>query len=366
MSYKNNVNKKVIIGISGGVDSAVAALLLKEQGYDVHAVFMQNWDDKNDPYCSATLDLSDARIVCDQIKIPLTTVNFADQYFKKVFQYMLDEYAEGRTPNPDIICNQEIKFKEFLNYAKNLGADYIATGHYARVDFQNDQWRLLKGTDNSKDQSYFLYTLGQNELATSLFPLGGLKKTEVRTIAKNYGLANYAKKDSTGICFIGERNFSKFLKEYLLPKPGEIATTDGKILGKHFGLMFYTLGQRQGLGVGGQKNQKELPWYVVAKNMETNQLIVAQEHEHPLLLSKVLHYSKANWIKGEPSFPLNCQAKIRYRQTDQECTITKINANKYRVDFAVAQWAITPGQAVVFYQENECLGGGQTEFACRF
>jgi len=348
--------KKVILGISGGVDSAVAALLLKQQNYDVHAVFMQNWDDKNDPCCSATQDLSDARRVCDQLKIPLTTVNFASEYFQKVFQSMLDEYSKGRTPNPDILCNKEIKFKAFLEHAQTLNADYIATGHYARSQFINGQWHLLKAKDQKKDQSYFLYTLGQKELAFTLFPLGNLNKSEVRTLAQQVGLANYAKKDSTGICFIGERNFRKFLREYLLPKPGAIVTTDNIVLGQHQGLMFYTLGQRQGLGIGGQKKYRELPWYVVAKNFEKNQLIVAQEHDHPWLLGDKLYCADSHWIANAPSLPLACQAKVRYRQKEQACRIEKI-ANQYQITFHTSPWAITAGQAVVFYQDEECLGG---------
>jgi len=344
--------------MSGGVDSAVSALLLQEQGYDVHAVFMQNWDHTNDPNCSAVQDLTDARAVCDKLQIPLTTVDFSRQYWQKVFQFMLDEYTQGRTPNPDIVCNREIKFKEFLNYAKELKTNYFATGHYARIQKKSEKYSLLKGSDTNKDQSYFLYTLGQNELAFTLFPIGHLKKTAVRTIATKAKLANYAKKDSTGICFIGERNFSKFLSEYLLPKPGEIVSVDHVVLGKHNGLMFYTPGQRQGLGIGGHKNYPELPWYVVGKNYQKNQLIVAQNHNHPLLLSQELNCDCINWIREEPLFPLNCSAKIRYRQNDQKCIVSKIDAQNYHVQFLDKQRAIAAGQAVVFYQNDECLGGG--------
>jgi len=351
---------KVVVGISGGVDSSVAALLLKEQGYNVQAVFMQNWQrEKDDPYCTIDQDLADANNICKKLQIPLHTVNFSQKYWQKVFQYLLDEYAAGRTPNPDIMCNKEIKFKAFLDYAKELGADYIATGHYARIDYTNSHYRLLKGLDNSKDQSYFLYTLEQKQLAASIFPLGNMQKKEVRTIAKQHGFINAQKKDSTGICFIGERKFKDFLSEYLLAKPGNIVTTDGKILGRHAGIMYYTLGQRKGLGIGGQKNKPEAPWYIVSKNIEQNQLIISQDHDHPLLLSKTLVCENVHFIAEiNLNFPLECSAKIRYRQCDQTCTLMRIDDGKCRVDFKENQWAITPGQSVVFYQNDECLGGG--------
>jgi len=351
--------KKVIIGMSGGVDSAVSALQLVEQGYDVSAIFMQNWDHKNDPNCSAAQDLTDARAVCDKLKIPLTTVNFTEQYWHKVFQYMLDEYSAGRTPNPDIICNQEIKFKAFLQHALASGAHYIATGHYAQIREENGKWHLLKAVDLAKDQTYFLYTLGQEALSKTLFPIGHLKKNEVRLLAQKAGLSNYHKKDSTGICFIGERNFRKFLGEYLLSKPGEIVTTKNVVLGKHQGVMFYTLGQRQGLGIGGQKQQQEAPWYVVAKNLEKNQLIVAQKHDHPLLLSQHCISEKNHWIQeNAPTLPLMCWAKTRYRQTEQKCTITNFSHDHFYTSFQTNQWAVTPGQAIVYYAGDECLGGG--------
>lgn len=352
--------QKIILGISGGVDSSVAAILLKKQGYEVEAVFMRNWEaDKDDPYCSADQDLTDARGVCDKLQIPLHTINFSKEYWQKVFQYLLDEYSAGKTPNPDVMCNKEIKFKAFLDYAKSIGANYIATGHYARIEKKDRKFRLLKGLDNEKDQSYFLYMLSQEQLANSIFPLGDLKKTEVRVIAEKAGLLNFNKKDSTGICFIGERNFKEFLNEYLLAKPGDILTTDGKIIGKHDGVMFYTLGQRKGLKIGGQKNAKEAPWYVISKDLKNNKIIVSQEHDHPLLLSTTLICSKTHWIAGsEPCLPLNCTAKIRYRQQDQDCSIKKIDEFNYQVNFTIPQWAITPGQSVVFYQDDECLGGG--------
>jgi tRNA-specific 2-thiouridylase len=358
-----NKKQKIIIGISGGVDSSVAALILQKQDYDVEAVFMRNWEeDWADSSCSADKDFQDAKLVCDQLKIPLHLVNFSKEYWQKVFQHLLDEYAAGRTPNPDILCNKEIKFRAFLDYAKSIGAEMIATGHYARITNRNGKFCLLKGIDTNKDQSYFLYALNQNQLSKSLFPIGDLKKTEVREIAEQAGFCNCKKKDSTGICFIGEKKFKNFLNEYLLTKPGEIITTEGKVIGKHDGIMFYTLGQRKGLRVGGQKNGKEAPWYVVKKDSKNNKLIVSQDHNHPFLLAKTLTCHDVNWIiNNEPVFPLICKAKIRYRQQDQDCTVTKIDDKKYQVDFVIAQWAITPGQSVVFYVDEECLGGGVIE-----
>ncbi len=347
--------KKVVVGISGGVDSAVAALLLKQQGYDVHGVFMHNWEsDQDDPYCTATQDLRDAKAVCEKLQIPLTKINFSKEYWDRVFQYFLDEYAAGRTPNPDVLCNKEIKFKAFLEYALELGADFIATGHYVRKAKKNGTYQLLRGCDNDKDQSYFLYTLTQSQLQHSLFPIGELTKTDVRKIAQEAELSIYDKKDSTGICFIGERNFKKFLSEYLLAQPGDIITTENKIIGKHDGLMFYTLGQRKGLGIGGLKNAAEKPWYVAKKDIKNNQLTVTQNHDDPLLMSSTLQYQDAHWISGTaPKLPLTCSAKIRYRNQDAACTIV----DNETVQFSQPQWAITPGQAVVFYQGDVCLGG---------
>lgn len=351
---------KVIVGISGGVDSAVAALLLKEQGYDVQALFMQNWvSDQNDPYCSISQDLKDARVVCEWLKIPFATINFSREYWQNVFQHFLDEYAAGRTPNPDIMCNKEIKFKSFLQYAVESGADFIATGHYARIDKEDAKYKLLRGKDSNKDQSYFLYTLDQEQLAKTLFPIGDLTKSQVRIIAEKAGLPNYAKKDSTGICFIGERNFKEFLKEYLLAKPGDIVTPENEVIGRHEGLMFYTLGQRKGLGIGGRRNAQEAPWYVIAKDIKNNRLGVAQGHNHPQLFSKDLQFKGAHWISGfEPLFPLPCEAQIRYRSRAQECVVSSFAINEYQVKFKEPQWAITPGQSVVIYQETNCLGGG--------
>lgn len=300
--------------------------------------------------------MADAQSVCDTIGIELHRVNFANEYWQRVFSHFLSEYRAGRTPNPDILCNKEIKFKAFLNFAKQRGADYIATGHYARISAQN---QLQKGLDANKDQSYFLYTLDENQLSQSLFPLGELKKETVRELAKQAGLKTHTKKDSTGICFIGERKFKTFLNEYLPAKPGNIETPEGKIIGKHDGLMFHTLGQRQGLKIGGVKNAAESPWYVVAKNLEKNALIVAQGQDHPLLFANVLIADQVHWINGEPkTFPIKIKAKTRYRQSDQACEIKKISDTNFQVIFETPQRAITPGQSVVFYQQEICLGGG--------
>jgi len=356
----NTVKNKIIVGMSGGVDSSVAALLLKQQGYDVHGVFMQNWEaEQDDPYCTASVDLTDAKTVCDKLNIPLTTVNFAKKYWDNVFTHFLNEYAAGRTPNPDILCNKEIKFKAFLNYALDQGADYIATGHYARIQQIDNTYQLVKGIDPQKDQTYFLYTLQQQQLAKSLFPIGELEKKVVRQIANDAGFINHAKKDSTGICFIGERRFKQFLQEYLLAKPGNIEDINGNILGQHDGLMFHTLGQRQGLGIGGQKHAKDAPWYVVKKDIDRNVLIAAQDGDHPLLLSNKLVCNNMDWVAGlPPSNTYKCAAKIRYRQQQQTCTITKISDDEFEVFFDSPQRAIAPGQSVVFYDHDICLGGG--------
>lgn len=355
----SNPSSKVIVGMSGGVDSSVAALLLKQQGHDVHGVFMQNWDaDRDDPYCTVTQDQEDAHRICQQLEIPFESVQFVKQYWDHVFKYFLDEYSAGRTPNPDILCNKEIKFKAFLNYAIEQGADYIATGHYVQTQSHNGNLQLLKAHDLSKDQSYFLYTLNQSQLEKSLFPLGNLTKKTVREIAKQHNFINHAKKDSTGICFIGERKFKEFLSEYVLARPGNIETTDGNIIGKHSGLMFYTLGQRQGLGIGGMKNTDNAPWYVLQKDLDRNVLIVGQSHDHPLLYKNSLECNQVHWIEQEPIFPLFCSAKTRYRQQDEACKIIKKNEDTLAVEFEQPQWAITPGQSVVFYKDNICLGGG--------
>ncbi len=350
--------RNIIVGMSGGVDSSVAAYLLKEAGHHVQGVFMKNWEnDDTDDYCPAADDMADAEAVCDRLGIELRMVNFADKYWENVFAYFLQEYRAGRTPNPDILCNKEIKFKAFLDYAKQSGADAIATGHYVRKD---DDDHLLKGSDTGKDQSYFLYALKEQQLKDSLFPVGHLPKAEVRAIAEKIGLANAAKKDSTGICFIGERKFKTFLSNYLPAKPGNIETLDGEIIGKHDGLMFYTIGQRQGLQVGGRKGKSELPWYVAAKNMQSNTLVVVQG-EHPALFKTTLICSQCTWTHEPPTFPITLSAKTRYRQPDQTCTVQEHEDGQIMVTFEQPQRAITPGQSCVFYQDDICLGGGIIE-----
>lgn len=356
--FQSRQKNKIMVGMSGGVDSSVAAYLLKQQGYEVIGVFMQNWDN-DDPYCSANQDLTDARSVCNKLDIPFKTVSFAHTYWGKVFQYFLDEYAAGRTPNPDIMCNKEIKFKAFLEYAIKQKADYIATGHYVRKQKRDGRWQLLRGIDNNKDQSYFLYALSQSQIANSLFPIGDYEKSEIRAIAKQQNFITHDKKDSTGICFIGERKFKDFLKEYLLAKPGDIETTQGKVIGQHNGLMYYTLGQRQGINIGGLRGAKEAPWYVLSKNIKRNVLIIGQDHNHPLLMSNQLICKQVHWISSKtPDLPLTCTAKTRYRQTDQRCTIFDEKQGQYYVKFDILQRAITPGQSIVFYQNEICLGGG--------
>lgn len=359
-AVKSPADTHVIVGMSGGVDSSVTALLLLEQGYQVEGLFMKNWEeDDTEEYCTATVDLADAQAVCDKIGIPLRTANFATEYWDHVFEYFLAEYKAGRTPNPDIICNKEIKFKAFLEFAMDLGADYIATGHYARIGHQGNEVQLLKGLDDNKDQSYFLYTLGQEQLSRTLFPVGELEKSKVREYAEAAGLATAKKKDSTGICFIGERKFRDFLQRFLPAQPGEIVTPDGQIIGKHQGLMYYTLGQRQGLGIGGLKSANDDPWFVVSKDLEKNQLIAGQGHHHPLLLNKQLVASQLHWVAGKPpTDSFTAKAKIRYRQTEQTCLVSRIDDEQWTVCFDEAQRAIAPGQSVVFYQDDICLGGG--------
>ena len=353
--------KHIIVGMSGGVDSSVSAFLLKEAGYQVEGVYMKNWEgDDSDTHCPATQDRLDAQAVCDQLQIELHTVNFADKYWERVFAYFLQAYRAGRTPNPDILCNKEIKFKSFLDYAKQRGADAIATGHYVRTRETNDGVQLLKGSDPLKDQSYFLHALNAAQLKSSLFPIGNLPKTEVRAMAEKLGLKNHDKKDSTGICFIGERKFKAFLSEYLPAQPGNIESIEGEIVGKHDGLMFYTIGQRQGLQIGGRKGKAELPWYVAHKDLTRNVLVVVQG-EHPALFKTSLTASNLHWINTPPTLPLQVKAKTRYRQSDQACIIEAIDPNLYRVSFEEPQRAITPGQSVVFYQDDICLGGGIIE-----
>jgi tRNA-specific 2-thiouridylase len=409
----NTSSKTIIVGMSGGVDSSVAALLLKQQGYKVEGLFMKNWEeDDHENYCSAAEDLAIVESVCDKLDIPLHTVNFSKEYWDSVFEDFLKELRQGRTPNPDILCNREIKFKAFLNYALSLGADAIATGHYAKrfseaedsltgdsehlIDHPIDialkhqkpsfeknhqnNYQLLKARDLSKDQSYFLYTLSQKALQHSLFPLADLLKTEVRALAEQAGLPNYQKKDSTGICFIGERPFKTFLSRYFKDEPGAMLTPDNQKVGEHHGLMYYTLGQRQGLGIGGKSDGEEAPWYVVGKDHQQNALIVAQG-EHPLLYRQQLEAADCHWIQGLPlTSEFHCQAKIRYRQSDQNCLVRIVpsnnssknddddddkngtaisnNINNCQVFFNEPQRAITPGQSVVFYDNNICLGGG--------
>ena len=356
---------KVIVGMSGGVDSSVTALLLKQQGYVVEGLFMKNWDeDDGTEYCTAQQDMSDAQSVADMLKIPLHSVNFASEYWDDVFQIFLQEYKSGRTPNPDILCNKEIKFKVFLDYAELLGGDYIATGHYARTSTKNGRTYLLKGIDDSKDQSYFLHAVNEAAFSRTLFPIGEMKKTEVRKIAEEYGLITAKKKDSTGICFSGERRFKEFLEQYLPGQPGNIESSDGDIIGQHSGLMYYTLGQRQGLGIGGLKTSDDNPWYVSGKDLSRNTLIAVQGGSHPLLFSDSLKVSELHWINGLPeeiikneNIDFSCQAKTRYRQDDQQCQVIKTEGG-YLMKFNTPQRSLTPGQSVVLYRDSICLGGG--------
>ncbi len=357
-------NTRVIVGMSGGVDSSVSALLLQQQGYQVEGLFMKNWDeDDGTDYCTAKEDLADAQAVADKLGMKLHTANFAAEYWDNVFEHFLAEYKAGRTPNPDILCNREIKFKAFLDYALSLGADLIATGHYVRRRDSEDQSLLLKGLDDNKDQSYFLHAVGGEQIGKTLFPVGELEKPEVRRIAEEHGLATAKKKDSTGICFIGERRFSDFLKQYLPAQPGKIETVDGEEIGQHHGLMYHTIGQRQGLGIGGMKDASDEPWYVLAKDLARNVLIVGQGNDHPWLFSGTLHASDIYWVNPiDLSSPRRLTAKVRYRQSDQACVLEK-TADGYRVTFDQPQRAVTPGQSVVFYDGDICLGGGVIEQA---
>ncbi|MEY2697183.1 MAG: hypothetical protein RL333_1321 [Pseudomonadota bacterium] len=359
------MSTKVIVGMSGGVDSSVSALRLLDAGYEVSGLFMKNWDeDDGTEYCTAKEDLADAQAVSDLLGIELHTVNFASEYWDRVFEVFLTEYAAGRTPNPDILCNQEIKFRAFLDYAEALGADLIATGHYARNEPREGIHRLIKGDDPNKDQTYFIYTLGQAQLAKILFPVGDIHKDEVRQLAARAGFENARKRDSTGICFIGERKFKDFLMRYLPAQPGVIETPDGQKIGEHEGLMYYTLGQRRGFGVGGVRGASEEAWYVLAKDLSRNALIVGQGHEHPMMLSDSLIASQLSWTReGFEGRAFSSKAKVRYRQEDQACHVEPLDDGKIIVRFDQAQRAVTPGQSVVFYQDGECFGGGIIETA---
>ena len=352
-----------MVAMSGGVDSSVSALLLKQKGYDIAGMFMKNWEeDDRYGHCTAAEDAADAKAVATSMGMVLHTRNFSSEYWENVFEEFLSEYRAGRTPNPDILCNREIKFKTFLEHAETLGAEKMATGHYVRSDCRDGKHRLLKGRDHNKDQSYFLYAVGHEQLAKTLFPVGDLEKPEVRDLAEKAGFNVHDKKDSTGICFIGERNFTAFLREYIPSEPGEIRTTDGRVIGQHQGLMFHTLGQRQGLGIGGVKGYPEAPWYVLHKDMKNNVLYAGQGHDHPWMLSKQLEASQLTWISGEaPEAGSRLTAKVRYRQHDQAVTVAEIDQDTIHLDFDQAQRAVTPGQSVVLYDGDVCLGGGIIE-----
>ena len=359
-----NATKKVICGMSGGVDSSVSAFILQQQGYQVEGLFMKNWEEDDDTdYCTAAADLADAQAVCDKLGIKLHKINFAAEYWDNVFEHFLNEYKAGRTPNPDILCNKEIKFKAFLEYAaEDLGANYIATGHYVRRRGTDDNAQLLRGLDANKDQSYFLYTLSSKQVGQSLFPVGDIEKPIVRAIAEDLGLITAKKKDSTGICFIGERKFKDFLARYLPAQPGNIRTVEGDIIGRHDGLMYHTLGQRKGLGIGGVKGASEEAWYVVEKDLVNNELIVAQGHDHSALLSTGLIAQQLHWVDRQPiRESLRCTVKTRYRQTDVPCTIEPIDDESIKVIFDEPQIAVTPGQSAVFYLDEVCFGGGIIE-----
>ncbi len=352
------VTNRVIVGMSGGVDSSVTALLCLQQGYEVEGLFMKNWDeDDGTEYCTAMEDLADAQAVCDQLGIKLNQANFAAEYWENVFEHFLTEYREGRTPNPDVLCNREIKFQVFAQYARLLGADYIATGHYARLAEVDGELRLMKGLDPNKDQSYFLQSVSQAQFDRVMFPIGELQKSEVRELAEQHGLPTHAKKDSTGICFIGERRFKDFLQNYLPANPGDIVTLEGKVIGRHEGLMYHTLGQRQGLGIGGLKDSSDAPWYVVGKNLANNQLIVAQGNDNPALFCHAMTVNDIEWIGTPPELPTDLWVKTRYRQADQACQLIRVDGH-YEISFAEPQRAVTPGQWACFYSGDICLGGG--------
>jgi tRNA-uridine 2-sulfurtransferase len=349
---------RVMLGVSGGVDSSVAALVLKQAGYEVSGLFMQNWDEDDNGECRAEEDRRDALGVCGRLEIPFYSRNFAKEYWQGVFKYFLDEYRRGRTPNPDVLCNREIKFKTFLNEAQALGAEKIATGHYAQVAFAEDEWKLLRGADQDKDQTYFLHQLGQTQLAATLFPIGHLPKPEVRRLAQEAALPTAQKKDSTGICFIGERDFREFLGQYIPAKSGEIRSIDGLKVGQHSGVFYYTLGQREGLMIGGVKGRPAAPWFVVGKDVQKNILYVDQGIESEWLQSTQLHSEPVHWVSDKPKAKeFRCTAKTRYRQKDEACLIQQLENSELLVTFDKPQRAVTPGQSVVFYQGEECLGG---------
>ena len=350
------MKERIVVGMSGGVDSSVAALLLKEQGYDVVGVFMKNWEEEDgNGVCTAESDWADVREVCDRIGIPYYGVNFAKEYWDRVFSYFLKEYRAGRTPNPDVLCNREIKFRAFLDFAMTLGASRMATGHFVRTDAEG---RLLKGIDPNKDQSYFLYMVHAEQLRKSVFPVGGMTKAEVRRIAAEHGLPVSGKKDSTGVCFIGERNFKKFLSEYLPAQPGDMVSPEGETVGRHDGLMYYTLGQRRGLGIGGRGDGRS--WFVIGKDLENNRLLVAQGEDHPMLYSSRCRAEDVTWV-GEPPLregeTLRCKAKFRYRQPDQPVEAT-LQGGQLMIRALTPQRAVTPGQSAVLYDGDTCLGGG--------
>jgi tRNA-specific 2-thiouridylase len=350
-----NNQQTIIVGMSGGVDSSVSALLLKQQGYRVIGLFMKNWEEENENgHCTSAEDYNDVRKVCETLEIPYYGVNFVEDYRQQVFELFIQDFKRGLTPNPDILCNKEIKFKTFLNKAKELGGDYLATGHYAQIGQINGKSGLLKGKDHQKDQSYFLYTLTSEILNKVKFPIGHLEKSEVRQLARQHGLATSEKKDSTGICFIGERHFRSFLSQYIGAQPGTFQTLEGKIVGKHMGAAYYTIGQRKGMGIGGQGEA----WFVVGKDIDNGIVYVEQGANHPALFSDELIATDLSWVVKEPAFPLICQSKVRYRQVDHPCTLQWIKDGRAKVTFPAPQRAVTPGQSVVFYDGDICLGGG--------
>lgn len=360
----SNANKTVVVGMSGGVDSSVTALLLKQQGYRVIGMFMKNWEEKDENgVCQSAKEFEDVVRVCDQIGIPYYSVNFVKEYWDNVFAHFIQEFQQGHTPNPDILCNREIKFKALLNKAVEFGADYLATGHYCQTVNIAGEVKLTKGKDSSKDQSYFLYAVTENALKKVLFPIGAMQKTEVRVIAKQFGLVTSDKKDSTGVCFIGERNFKNFLSQYLQTKPGNFETLEGKIIGQHDGVAYYTIGQRKGMAIGGAGEA----WFVVGKDIPRNVLYVAQGKNHPALFAPKLTATELTWIspKGAPKLPFRCSSKIRYRQEDQLCTILSSEGGRCMVQFDEPQRAITPRQSIVFYDGEVCLGGGLIETAIK-